>query len=216
MSQSPQNEWRLNALSCAGNFAQMTGTFRHAALFAQAAKKNSSLITIPMASKLTASPVAILLPDGDSLFAKSDAQVAPLVLPPVVIPKSGELKLKDFKSTSGKRPSPLTLRASESQREIIRRKAREAGVSVGRFILDTVLGAEAKPRPDPAWTQALLATNLELTRQGNNLNQIAKHMNGGKVAPAEAEGLLGAIARSMLMTHKAIRAALTQGRVPEP
>jgi hypothetical protein len=145
-------------------------------------------------------------------FPKSSAQVETLVLPPAVSPKSCELKLKGI---TGRRPSPFSIRVSETQKEIIRRKAQAAGISVGRYILATALGPDYKPPADPELVRALLALNRELTAQGNNLNQIAKHLNGGTASPTEGECMVGMVGRSILRTLKAVRLALTHG-APAP
>lgn len=133
---------------------------------------------------------------------KSSAQVETLVIPRAVIPMSGELKL------NVKRPSPLTLRASENQKAIIRAKARAASVTVNHFVLAAALNSDYKPPRNPELIKALLAANRELTAQGNNLNQIAKHMNSSQARPDEGNSLLAIIVRSMLNTHKAVREAL--------
>jgi len=84
-------------------------------------------------------------------------------------------------------------------------------MSVNRFIKYATLGAEYDP-----WLQkALLALNRELTAQGNNLNQIAKHHNSVPTTPSQTEAMLDVIGRSMLRTHKAVREALVHGK-PEP
>ena len=148
---------------------------------------------------------------SDKNNSKSSTQVETLVLPQAVIPKSCELKLKTAKA----RISPLTIRVSKEQKESIRQKAQTAGVPVGRYVIAATLGADYKPPKDPELVGALLVLNRELTAQGNNLNQIAKHLNGGSASPAEGEGMLGMIGRSMLRTHKAIRGVLAHGK-PEP
>jgi hypothetical protein len=122
----------------------------------------------------------------------------------VAPPKSCGLKPKR------KRASPIKVRLSEAERETVRAKAIKAHLSVNAFIRTLLLGADY----DPTVKEQLRKANLELTRQGNNLNQIAKRLNGGRTSEAEADSLLGMLARSMLQTHRAIRAALAQG--PEP
>lgn len=107
-------------------------------------------------------------------------------------------------------------RFSQTERELVEAKAKAAGLSVNELIRATTLGADYRPPLNPELVRALLALNRELTAQGNNLNQIAKHLNGGRATEAEAETMLGIIARSMLKTHKAIRTALAKGREPEP
>jgi hypothetical protein len=174
------------------------------------------IVTQPIVVHLPQTVVASPDVAQKSISAKSAAQVESLVLPHVVIPNSCELKLKGTKATSDKRPSPLSIRVSESQKEIIRRKAQAAGIPVGRYIVAVALGPDYTPPADPELVRALLALNRELTAQGNNVNQIAKHLNGGKASLTEGEGMVGMIGRSILRTLKAVRAALAHGKEPAP
>jgi hypothetical protein len=107
-------------------------------------------------------------------------------------------------------------RFSEEEKEKVRAKAKAASLSVNEYIRTTALRSDYRPPRNKGLTKALLALNLELTRQGNNLNQIAKRVNQGTTAPAEADGMLGIITRSMLQTHKAVRSALAAEPEPEP
>jgi Bacterial mobilisation protein (MobC) len=140
---------------------------------------------------------------------KSCAQVETLVRPQVVSPKSSELKL------GRQRPYRLMARFSKSEKDGVEAKAEAAGLSINEYIRATSMGSDYKPPTDPELIKALLKLNKELTAQGNNLNQIAHHMNSGEVLPSQGESLLGIISRSMLQTHKAIRAALSQGKTPD-
>jgi len=188
-------------------------------------KQNTNTLTIS-STALSSTPTPAATPatnpftGKDSFFAKSSAQVATPVLPQVVIPESCELKLDqaddDNEAVPAKRSSPLTVRASDSQKEILRRKAKTAGVSLNRYMLAAALGADDKPTHDPEWTKALLASNRELTRQGNNLNQIAHKRNSNLIDEAQTNSMLGILARAYLQTHKAVRAALSQGKEPQP
>ena len=137
-------------------------------------------------------------------------QVATLVRPQMVIPKSCELKL------GRNRPHRLMGRFSDGERTLVMGKAKAAMLSVNEFIRAVTLGSDYKPPTDPELTQTLLKLNRELTAQGNNLNQIAYHLNSGKSSLAEGTSLLAIISRSMLQTHKAIRTALSWGKAPEP
>lgn len=157
---------------------------------------------------------------------KSSAQVAFLVSPQAVSPKSDELKLGVITDAAGdddnaetnkkRRPNPLTVRLSDQERQIIRDKAQSAGCSINGYVRASALGSDYKPPTDPELVQALLKLNRELTSQGNNLNQIAHHLNSGRSSPAEGSSLLAMISRSMLQTHKAICKALSWGKTPEP
>ena len=164
------------------------------------------------------SSVLVRQSTGEKNFAKSSAQVATLVSPQAVSPKSCELKLehRNDKGPKAKRRNPLTVRLSDAERAVIEAKAHAAGCSTNRYVRAAALGSDYKQPHDPEWTKALLATNRELTGQGRNLNQIAKLRNGGKASIAEEDGMLGVLARSMLPTHKAVRDALIRGKEPEP
>lgn len=142
-------------------------------------------------------------------ISKSSAQVETLVLPQAVIPKAGELKLRK------KRPSPLTLRASEQHKTIIRAKAQKAGVTVNHFVLASALGSDYRPPHDRAFVLAMLALYRELAAQGNNLNQLARQRNANQISAEQADSMLDILGRSLLQTHRAVRHALTQGQ-PEP
>jgi hypothetical protein len=154
---------------------------------------------------------------GDTFFKKSYAQVETSVGQNVPS-KSCEQRSRGRKSKSKHRkyPPPLRVRyPTYEERDGVIRAAMEAGFkSVSSYLRALSRGPGYKPPRDPELTRALLLVNRELTRQGNNLNQIAKHKNSGGTA-AEAEGMLGIVARSMLQTHKALRQVLSQGN-PEP
>lgn len=143
------------------------------------------------------------------ILKKSCAQVETSVIPKGVIPKSCGLKPKN------KRRPPVPVRYSESQLEILETKARKAGLCRSEYIRTTSLGEDYKPLANPDLTHALLLLNRELTRQGNNLNQIAKHHNSHTITQAQGESMLDILGRSMLRTHKAVRKALAHGE-PEP
>jgi hypothetical protein len=104
---------------------------------------------------------------------------------------------------------------SEPELDVIRDKAKAAGCSLNGYVRASVLGADYKPPVDPKLRQTLLGLNLELNRQGNNLNQIARHLNGGTPLPVEGEKFLGSVGQSLIQTHSAIRNALSQGGIEE-
>jgi len=148
-------------------------------------------------SSLVVSPTVV-----PRVLSKGAAQVATWVGPEKVAPpKSCGLKPKR------KRASPVKVRLNEAEKEIVRRKAAKAEMSVNAFIKCLILGSDY----DPQLRDTLYALNLEFTRQGQNLNQIAKHHNKGTITQMEGEALLATIGRSHLHTHKAIRSALALG-----
>lgn len=188
----------------------------------------SSFTTPPLLPLFASSNIAAVATPYNSFWPKSYAQVATWVLPRAVIPMSCELKLKEGADETDdriddegavpkrKRASPLTVRASESQKEILRQKAKAVGMSVGGYMLASSLGSDYKPPVDKERTQALLALFRESRAQGNNLNQIAKLGNSGKITEAEGESMLAIMGRSYLHTNRAIMKALAQGKEPQP
>ena len=149
---------------------------------------------------------------GEAFFKKSDAQVAVLVSPP----KPCELKLKDTESKSTKktkRRNPLTVRLSDVEQEMVKAKAKMIGCSVNSFVKAAVLGYRFPPVPELIKTLFML--NRELTAQGNNLNQIARHLNGVTISPEQGLSMMDTLGHSMLRTHKEVRKALSNGQ-PEP
>jgi len=177
----------------------------------------ASAVTIPQQTCLT----PVVIPALTELSLKARAQVAVGVLPP----RPCELKLKGITSIKEgdssvfkrkrKRSSPLTIRMSENQKSIIRQKAEAAGISLGRYIRATVLGSDYTPPIDRELTNALLMLNREFTSQGNNLNQIAKHLNGSTITETQGHSMMDILGRSMLRTHKRIRQALSHGQTED-
>jgi uncharacterized protein (DUF1778 family) len=140
----------------------------------------------------------------------SYAQVETLVIPSV-LPKS--CGLKPGGSTHKKRPSPLPIRLTAEHKALIQAKAKAAGLSVNEYVRAAVLKSDYKPPQDRELNRHLLELNRELTRQGTNLNQIARQLNAGILTPEQAERQLAVLAPIMIETHTAIRDALSQGRV---
>jgi len=145
-------------------------------------------------------------------FSKSSAQVESWVIPQAVIPNSGELKLKDTRkqkkgAAAHKRLSPLSVRLSECQKETVRTKAREAAMPVNAFVKYALFGTDY----DPTLRNLLHKTYCELTKQGINLNQIAKQLNGGTATPEQGIAMLEALRVPWSQTLRAVGNALTGG-----
>src|ERR1700722_18535847 len=102
---------------------------------------------------------------------KSSAQVALSVGQDVVRPGAGGLKPRDSK------PFRITVRFSEDERETLVGRAEKACQTVSEYIRTSVLGLAYGSSIDPEKYRVLTQLNRELSRQGNNLNQIAKHLN---------------------------------------
>jgi hypothetical protein len=148
--------------------------------------------------------VSVSHPKGDN--TKSCAQVAPSVGQHVVRQKSCGLKPGESK------PFRITARFSKDEREILVRQAEKACLTVSEYIRVSVLGPTYASSIDPEKRQLLLNLNRELSRQGTNLNQIAKHLNAGSASPEQGESMLAMLARSLLSAHKTVRHALAEGR----
>jgi hypothetical protein len=169
---------------------------------------------------VNAEPTTEVIPRGEwSLHEDSYAQVESLVLP------NSRGGLKPGGNTQGgitwddvgedrdstKRPSPLTIRLSERQKQIIRAKAQAAAISVNRFVLAAALGSDYRSPADPELTRALLRVYRELNAQGNNLNQIARQLNANVVLPGQG-AMLDALALSIQATLHRVQTALAEGR----
>ncbi len=137
----------------------------------------------------------------------SYAQVALCVGQPAVEPMSDATKPNDS------RPFRITVRFSISEREILVRQAEKSCLTVSDYIRAAVLGAGYLSAIDPVRQELLKKISRELGYQGNNLNQIAKHLNTGKAPIDEGNSMLAIIARSLLPAHQAVRQALAAGKV---
>ena len=73
-----------------------------------------------------------------------------------------------------KYPKAFTLRATHNEHDRLLIRAREAKLSLSRFLIECGLGKEA-----PTWEdrQQRERAIIQLIRAGNNLNQIAKQLN---------------------------------------
>ena len=137
---------------------------------------------------------------------QSSAQVAGLVRPQVVSQTAGGLK------PGRKRPYRLMARFSESEFEIVQRRATTRNLSINEYIRIQVLGQEYMSAIDPEQRKLLMALHKELSRQGNNLNQIAKRLNIRSATELEADSMLLIIGRSLLSAHMSVRQALAEGQ----
>jgi hypothetical protein len=140
---------------------------------------------------------------------KSSTQVESWVLPP----NSGALKREGIPHGITRiRPSPLTIRLSEEHKNIIRMKAYVAGIPVNEFAKAALLGSDYKPPLSAELFTCLLDLHRELTRQGTNLNQIARQLNAGIIYHDKAYQLLAALAPELTKTYTAIYTVLANGR----
>ena len=143
--------------------------------------------------------------EATKIFKRS-VQVETWVGPPQVAPPmSCGLKPKR------KRASPIKVRLSETEKEIVKKKAREADLSVNAFIKCIILGSHY----DSKLRMALLMVNRELTAQGRNLNQIAKHLNTGTAKATQGVAMLDTIRVPLVRSLSALHKILTYG-APQP
>lgn len=78
------------------------------------------------------------------------------------------------------------VRVTAAERADVERKASASGVSLTEFCRRAVFGTKARPVMPKADAEAIAALN----RVGVNLNQIARHMNAGRNAPADLHATL--------------------------
>ncbi|MGB9152143.1 MAG: hypothetical protein WCD70_03545 [Alphaproteobacteria bacterium] len=84
-----------------------------------------------------------------------------------------------------KRPAPIPVRASDVQRAAIKAKAGNAGISVNQFMLQQALGTDLVPAKLTPEDRVARAGALRAYRgTGTLLNQIAKHLNSGRIIGA--------------------------------
>jgi predicted HicB family RNase H-like nuclease len=136
----------------------------------------------------------------------SVAQVETLVEPPnVALPKSCGLKPKK------RRTGPLNIRINESEKRTLDFRAKQAELTLHAFVKCVLLGSGY----DYKLRTQLLMLNRELTVQGRNLNQIAKHVNSGTATPSQSVDMLDAIRVPLGRALYAVRNALTPSG-PQP
>lgn len=110
------------------------------------------------------------------------------------------------------RPYRITTRFSEEERNTLVIYAENARLTLSQFVRYSLLKS---PALDPARNRLLLKANYELTRQGTNLNQIARQLNAGALSHEQAESLLASLAPGMAQAYAALHEALANGRVAE-
>ena len=70
----------------------------------------------------------------------------------------------------------MEMRISKEDKALIEQKARKAGITTSEFIRRSALGRRL---PNYGDTTILREYSMQLGKIGSNLNQIAKHLNGG-------------------------------------
>ncbi|MDD5585336.1 MAG: plasmid mobilization relaxosome protein MobC [Alphaproteobacteria bacterium] len=109
----------------------------------------------------------------------------------------------------------MTVRLSDTERDIIKTKAATMGVRLNAYIRAAALGSDYTPPRDPELLALLRLTLRELLHEGNNLNQLAKEKNSGKIAPSQIIVRLDAIRGPLVRTLRTVRTALAR-RMPQP
>jgi len=137
---------------------------------------------------------------------KSSAQVATSVGQHGVRQKSCGLKPGES------RPFKITARFASGEREFLVRQAETSCLTVSEYIRASSLGPGYAAAIDPMRRQLLQDALRELNRQGNNLNQIAKHLNAGVVSPQEGDSLLALLSRTLMSAQRAVRQAASEGK----
>ena len=80
------------------------------------------------------------------------------------------------------RERKITVRLTDAERDHLQEQAELVGLKIEPFIRNTILGIQMKPRPKEEWAELLRQTS----GVSNNVNQIARKVNGGESATAEA------------------------------
>jgi len=91
-------------------------------------------------------------------------------------------------SETRQRNKSVLVRLTEEERAKLEARAQEAGLSVGAFVRKAALGS-AGPRirrAPVADTDELRRLRGELGKIGNNINQLAPHLNAGESGSARA------------------------------
>lgn len=138
--------------------------------------------------------------------AKSYAQVAPSVQRQAV--SQGACGLKPGES----RVSHIGIRFAPQERAFIVQQAKKTCLTLSEYIRASALGPGYAATIDPMKRQLLQDAIRELNRQGNNLNQIARHLNAGDMEPDQGERELSRLEQSLIAAQRAVRAALAEGK----
>lgn len=95
---------------------------------------------------------------------------------------------------------PINVYLNALQRAQLQAKADEARESLSSLVRSIALNKQIKPAPQPITVLAL----DELNRIGNNLNQLAKHLNSGRFPALEIEATVKELRREINRVKLAI------------
>ena len=137
---------------------------------------------------------------------KSYAQVAPSVQRQAVSHRACGLKPENS------RVSHIGIRFTTQEREFVVQQAKKSCLTLSDYIRSSSLGPGYASTIDPMKRQLLQDAIRELNRQGNNLNQIAIHLNTGILTPEQGERELTRLEKALIAAQRAVRHALTEGK----
>ncbi len=131
--------------------------------------------------------------------------------------RSGELKLEGARRHNLSRALSCTfgVRFRANELALVKERARKIGCTTNAYIRASVLGSDYKPPRDPELVSVLRRTLAELSRQGNNLNQLAKAKNAGEATPSQIAVRLEAIRGPLVRALETVRSAVAYG-LPHP
>lgn len=103
-----------------------------------------------------------------------------------------------------KRGRTLKVRVTEAEAERLKAEAEEAGISVSELVRKRSLGQEVRQKRKPR--KVVHVADPELVRQvariGNNLNQIARRVNGlGRIEADALQALISIDRQLRKLTH---------------
>lgn len=113
-------------------------------------------------------------------------------------------------SSAGARSARLNIRLEEADLARIRQSARLSGVSVSEYVRRRCLDDGGRPRIIVD-TSELRAIHVQLRRNGNNLNQIARELNT-RHKPNDVEELLRGTLRQTAAASEEATLLLAQAR----
>lgn len=123
-------------------------------------------------------------------------------------------KIRRESAAGGRRRSAqMLLRLTPEEREEIASKAREAGMTQADFVLESVRGTRVFVQRDVEKTTLLFGIRYQVSRVGNNLNQIARVLNSAakvnrsmavEAELANIDDAVGVVLKTLSELHEAI------------
>lgn len=134
---------------------------------------------------------------------KSSTQVESVVSHKAVRQHSGGLKpdrRRDFR---------IVIRFRAAERAKIVKHAQDCRQTISQYVRLVLLN---DPGLDPQRHSLLMKLNYQLTRQGTNLNQIAKQLNMGAITPDQSAREVAALRQEFSEVYSTVGKALANGR----